>query len=110
MAQQDYFSGAGSKFGQLAGSILSSKRRRKKRAAITALALSAFVETLGAKNRQLQQGLTDAVADVNDNYSDIFQNNKDIWEANDEKRAALRLYEDEYSLYLVHHLALHSFL
>ena len=97
MAQQDYFSGAGSKFGQLAGSILSSKRRRKKRDAITALALSAFVETLGAKNQQLQQGLTDAVADVNDNYSDIFQNNKDIWEANDEKRAALRLYEDEYS-------------
>jgi hypothetical protein len=97
VAQQDYFSGAGAKFGQLAGSILSSKRRRKKRDAITALALSAFVETLGAKNQQLQQGLADSIADVKDNYADIFTNNKDLWDENATKRADLRLYEDEYS-------------
>ena len=79
MAQQDYFSGAGSKFGQLAGSILSSKRKRKKRDAITALALSAFVETLGAKNQQLQQGLADSMVELKDRYTDIFSNQDELW-------------------------------
>ena len=61
MAQQDYFSKIGGQYGQLAGSILSDKRRRKKKDAFTALAVGAFVETLGAKNRQLQQGLADFI-------------------------------------------------
>ena len=46
MAQKDYLSQVGGQFGSLAGSILSSRRRRKKKDAITALAISAFVETL----------------------------------------------------------------
>jgi uncharacterized protein YozE (UPF0346 family) len=79
VAQQDYFSGAGSKFGQLAGSILSSKRKRKKKDAITALALSAFVETLGAKNQQLQQGLADSMVELKDRYTDIFSNQDELW-------------------------------
>ena len=36
MAQQDYFSKIGGQYGQLAGSILSDKRRRKKKDAFTA--------------------------------------------------------------------------
>ena len=97
MAQQDYFSKIGGQYGQLAGSILSDKRRRKKKDAFTALAVGAFVETLGAKNRQLQQGLADSIEEIKDNYADIFQNNKDIWDENATKRADLRLYEKEYS-------------
>ena len=97
MAQQDYLSKAGGQFGTLAGSILSSRKRRKKKDAITALAISAFVETLGAKNRQLQQGLADSIEEVKDKYTDVFQNNQDIWNNNSDKRVALRKYEDEYS-------------
>ena len=97
MAQQDYFSKIGGQYGQLAGSILSNKRRRKKKDAFTALAIGSFVETLGSKNRQLQQGLADSIEEIKDNYADIFQNNKDIWNNNSDKRAALRKYEDEYS-------------
>lgn len=97
MAQQDYLSKAGGQFGTLAGSILSDRRRRKKKDAITALAISAFVETLGAKNRQLDQELKDSLSAVKDNYADIFQNNQDIWNDNADKREALRKYEDEYT-------------
>ena len=97
MAQQDYLSKAGGQFGTLAGSILSDRRRRKKKDAITALAISAFVETLGAKNKQLDQELEDSLSAVKDNYADIFQNNQDIWNDNADKREALRKYEDEYT-------------
>jgi len=97
MAQQDYLSKAGGQFGTLAGSILSNKKRRKKKDVITALAISAFVETLGAKNKQLDQALADQIEEVKDNYTDIFQNNQDIWNSNSDKRVALRKYEDEYS-------------
>lgn len=79
MAQQDYLSKAGGQFGTLAGSILSSRRRRKKKDAITALAISAFVETLGAKNRQLQQGLADQVLELNDSWGDILDDRNEIW-------------------------------
>lgn len=97
MAQQDYLSKAGGQFGTLAGSILSDRRKRKKKDAWTAVAVQAFIETLAAKNRQLDQGLKDSLEEVNDNYADIFQNNQDIWNNNSDKRAALRKYEDEYS-------------
>ena len=97
MAQQDYLSKAGGQFGTLAGSILSNKKRRKKKDALTSLAISAFIETLGAKNKQLDQALADQIEEVKDNYTDIFQNNQDIWNSNSDKRVALRKYEDEYS-------------
>ena len=97
MAQQDYLSKAGGQFGTLAGSILSDRRSRKKKDALTSLAISAFIETLGAKNRQLDQELKDSLSAVKDNYADIFQNNQDIWNNNSDKRVALRKYEDEYS-------------
>jgi hypothetical protein len=97
VAEQDYFSGAGSKYGQLAGSLLSSRRRRKKKDIITLLALSGISEALGQKGLQLKEDVTNAAAEVTDQYTDIFQDNKDIWEANDEKRAALAAYENEYS-------------
>ena len=79
MAQQDYFSKIGGQYGQLAGSILSDKRRRKKKDAFTALAVGAFVETLGAKNRQLQQGLADQVLELNDSWGDIIDDRNEIW-------------------------------
>ena len=78
MAQKDYLSQVGGQFGSLAGSILSSRRRRKKKDAITALAISAFVETLGSKNRQLQQDLKDSLDNINTNYAPIFQNNAEL--------------------------------
>jgi len=93
MAQQDYLSKAGGQFGTLAGSILSNKKRRKKKDAITALAISAFVETLGAKNRQLQQGLKDSLEEVNDNYKFLFEQNKDIYDLKQNDR-------DDYQSYL----------
>ena len=97
MAQQDYFSGAGSKYGQLAGSLLSSQRKRKKKDIVKLLALSGISELLGQKGLQLKADVANTMAEVTDQYTDIFENNKDIWKANDGKRAALASYENEYS-------------
>ena len=115
MAQQDYFSGAGSKFGQLAGSILSSKRKRKKKDAFTAIAVSAFLETLGAKGQQLKQGLTDALTNLKEDftletlsrqyqYEDEKENRKlyKNYEANPEReieKYAIELYNDDPDIY-----------
>jgi len=97
VAQQDYFSGAGSKYGQLAGSLLSSQRKRKKKDIVKLLALSGISELLGQKGLQLKADVANTMAEVTDQYTDIFENNKDIWKANDGKRAALASYENEYS-------------
>ena len=97
MAQQDYFSGAGSKYGQLAGSLLSSQRKRKKKDIVKLLALSGISELLGQKGLQLKADVANTMAEVQDNSADIFENNKDIWKANDGKRADLAAYENEYS-------------
>ena len=86
MAQQDYFSGAGSKYGQLAGSLLSSGRRRKKKDIIKLLALSAISEALGQKGAQLKNDLANELVGVKDNYTDIFTNNKELYELKSKSR------------------------
>lgn len=91
MAQQNYLSKAGGQFGSLAGSILSDRRRRKKKDAITALAISAFVETLGAKNKQLDQELEDSIKDVNENFTIGNLSRQYQWE---EEKEARGLYKD----------------
>tara|TARA_X000001382_G_scaffold78642_1_gene55172 strand:- start:4164 stop:5996 length:1833 start_codon:yes stop_codon:yes gene_type:complete len=93
MAQQDYLSKAGGQFGTYAGSILSDRRSRKKKDAYTALAISAFIETLGAKNKQLDQELKDSLENVNENYKFIFEQNKDIYDLKQNDR-------DDYQSYL----------
>lgn len=100
MAQQDYLSKAGGQFGSLAGSILSDRRRRKKKDAITALAISAFVETLGAKNRQLDQELKDSLEEVNFNYANLFEENKELYNLKEEDRNNYRSYLDNKEEYL----------
>ena len=100
MAQQDYLSKAGGQFGTLAGSILSDRRRRKKKDAITALAISAFVETLGAKNRQLDQELKDSLEEVNFNYANLFEENKELYNLKEEDRNNYRSYLDNKEEYL----------
>jgi hypothetical protein len=97
VAQQDYFSETGSKYGQLAGSLLSSRRKRKKKDIVKLLALSGISELLGQKGLQLKADVANTMTEVTDQYTDIFENNKDIWKANDGKRAALASYENEYS-------------
>jgi len=100
MAQQDYLSKAGGQFGTLAGSILSDRRRRKKKDAITALAISAFVETLGAKNRQLDQELKDSLENINTNYTNIFQNNAELYRLAEDDRKDYLDYVDDKEGYL----------
>jgi predicted DNA-binding protein (UPF0278 family) len=91
MAQQDYLSKAGGQFGTLAGSILSDRRSRKKKDAYTALAISAFIETLGAKNKQLDQDLEDSIKDVNENFTIGNLSRQYQWE---EEKEARGLYND----------------
>ena len=79
MAQKDYLSKVGGQYGQLAGSLLSDKRKRKKKEAYTAIALQAFIESIGAKNRQLDQGLADQALELKDSWGDIINDRNEIW-------------------------------
>ena len=79
MAQKDYLSKIGGQYGQLAGSLLSDKRKRKKKEAYTAIALQAFIESIGAKNRQLDQGLADQALELKDSWGDIINDRNEIW-------------------------------
>jgi len=78
MAQEDYLSG--SQFGQVAGSLLASRRKRDKKDFRRALLATIIFEGLGAAQKQQKQDIIDGVNDVKDKYTDIFQNNKVLYE------------------------------
>ena len=92
MAQQDYFSKIGGQYGQLAGSILSDKRRRKKKGAFTALVVQTFIETLGAKNRQLAQGLKDSIDNLTEDNKIGTISRQYQWQEEAEGRAKYKNY------------------
>ena len=90
MAQEDYLSG--SAFGQVAGSLLASRRKRDKKEFRRALLASAIFEGLGAAQLQQKQGIVDAANDVNEKYTDIFTDNKELYQNQAANRAKYQSY------------------
>ena len=74
-----------SKYGQLATSLLGQQRKSKRRDFVYSL----IGGLLKGKQRQLKQGVLDAVEDVNTKYNDIFINNKEEWDGSADNRRAL---------------------
>ena len=74
-----------SKYGQLATSLLGQQRKSKRRDFVYSL----IGGLLKGKQRQLKQGVLDAIEDVNTKYNDIFVNNKEEWDGSADNRRAL---------------------
>lgn len=74
-----------SKYGQLATSLLGQQRKSKRRDFVYSL----IGGLLKGKQRQLKQGVLDAVEDVNTKYNDIFINNKEEWDGSADNRRAI---------------------
>ena len=98
MAQQDYFSGAGSKYGQLAGSLLSSQRKRKKKDIIKLLALSGVSELLGQKGLQLKQEVADAIANLTEDNKIGTISRQYQWQEAEQGRARYKNYTENPTL------------
>ena len=80
----DYLSG--SEFGQVAGALLARRDKQDKKQAKRALLASAVLEGLGALQRNQKQGVIDAINETNEKYSDIFEENKDIFISKNKER------------------------
>jgi hypothetical protein len=74
-----------SKYGQLATSLLGQQRKSKRQDFVYSL----IGGLLKGKQRQLKQGVLDAVEDVNTKYNDIFINNKEEWDGSADNRRAI---------------------
>ena len=98
MAQKDYLTG--SAFGQVAGSLLASRRKRDKKEFRRALLASAIFEGLGAAQLQQKQGIVDAVNDVNEKYTDIFTDNEELYQNQSANRAKYQSYVADKKQYL----------
>jgi hypothetical protein len=96
----DYLSG--SEFGQVAGALLSRRDKQDKKQARQALVASAILETFGALQRNQKQDVIDAVNETNTKYSDIFENNKEIFNnpINIKNRTNYQLYLEDKESYL----------
>ena len=98
MAQEDYLSG--SQFGQVAGSLLASNKKRDKKERNKALLATVLFETLGALQINQKQKIVDGVNDVKDKYTDIFQNNQVLYELQSKNRAKYQSYVEDNDGYL----------
>ena len=93
MAQEDYLSG--SQFGQVAGSLLASNKKRDKKERNKALLATVLFETLGALQKNQKQKIVDGANDVKDKYEDIFTNNEEIYNLKTEARGEYQTYQQD---------------
>ena len=63
----------GSRFGEVAGSLLARRRKVSSRDRNEALLLSAVLAGFTGKQQSLQEDLTNNLTDLQDKYQDIFQ-------------------------------------
>ena len=92
MAIEDYFKGSSQAYGQIAGSLLAGRRKEDKKEAKRALLASTVMATFGALQNQQKQSIIDGANDVKEQYSDIFNQNKQEFEAYEDDRALLKRY------------------
>jgi len=100
MAIEDYFKGSSQAYGQLAGSLLAGRRKEDKKEAKRALLASAVMATFGALQNQQKQSIIDGANDVKEQYSDIFNQNNQEFEAYAPERALLKRYNDNPETFL----------
>ena len=100
MAIEDYFKGSSQAYGQLAGSLLAGRRKEDKKEAKRALLASTVMATFGALQNQQKQSIIDGANDVKEQYSDIFNQNKQEFEAYSDERNRLKMYQKEGNNYL----------
>ena len=100
MAIEDYFTGSSQAYGQLAGSLLAGRRKEDKKEAKRALIASTVMATFGALQNQQKQSIIDGANDVKEQYSDIFNQNKQEFEAYSDERNRLKIYQKEGNNYL----------
>ena len=94
----DYLSG--SEFGQVAGALLSRRDKQDKKQAQKALLASAIIETFGQLQRNQKQGVVDAINETNEKYSDIFTNNKEIYNSKNKERNEFLSYKENPNEYI----------
>ena len=100
MAIEDYFEGSSKKYGQIAGSLLAGRRKQDKKEARRALLASTVMATFGALQNQQKQSIIDGANDVKEQYSDIFNQNKQEFEAYSDERNRLKMYQKDGNNYL----------
>lgn len=98
MAQGDYLSG--SKFGQVAGGLLARRGKQDKKQFEQALLLSAILETFGQFQAKQKQDTNDAVLEIQDKYSDIFENNEALYNLQQANRSKYLAYQNDPKSYL----------
>jgi len=96
----DYLSG--SEFGQVAGALLGRKRRQDKDQAKKSLLASIILESIGVAQRNQKQDVIDAMNETNEKYSDVFENNKEIYNSpiSVKNRTNYQLYLEDNESYL----------
>ena len=99
MAQEDYLSG--SQFGQVAGSLLAGKGKRRKKEFKEALLATIVFESFGALQKQQQKKIVDGAAAIKEEYENIFrQSTSEMEDFSDERDRVdeyKRMGESEYA-------------
>jgi len=92
----------GSRFGEVAGSLLARRRKVSSRDRNEALVLSALLSGFTGKQQSLQENLTNNLTDLQTQYQDIFQTNRDIFNSqeNIKARAEFKQYQTDPTAYL----------
>ena len=98
MAQEDYLSG--SQFGQVAGSLLQSNKKREKKERNKALLATVIFESLGALQKNQKQKIVDGANAVKEKYNDIFKLNEADFASADGDRKLLKRYNDNEESFL----------
>jgi len=100
MAIEDYFKGSSQAYGQVAGSLLAGRRKEDKKEAKRALIASTIMATFGALQNQQKQSIIDGANDVKEQYNDIFNLNKEEYNAYSDERNRLQMYQKQGNNYL----------
>jgi len=100
MAIEDYFKGSSQAYGQLAGSLLAGRRKEDKKEAKRALLASVVMNTFGALQNRQKQNIIDGANDVKEQYADIFNQNKEEYNAYSDERNRLQMYQKQGNNYL----------
>ncbi len=92
----------GSRFGEVAGSLLARRRKVSSRDRNEALVLSALLSGFTGKQQSLQENLTNNLTDLQTQYQDIFQTNRDIFNSqeNIKARAEFKQFQTDKDAYL----------
>ena len=92
----------GSRFGEVAGSLLARRRKVSSRDRNEALVLSALLSGFTGKQQSLKENLTNNLTDLQTQYQDIFQTNRDIFNSqeNIKARAEFKQFQTDKDAYL----------